>query len=415
MRRYKNPVLLTLLYTGFSFAFLYPFFLKINLLLGPPEDNQMFVWNICWFKYALMHLKISPFFTNYLFYPQGESLVFHTLSPLNCVIGLALQTVFNTTITYNLLILSTFIIGALGMFYLGKQLGLGDIAAFFAGLIFSFSPFHLAHAAHHLNISSIHLLPWLLLMLLKYTEKRQIKHIIIASLILAANFYYSYYIFLFSIILISPLAFFKADRQSGQPGYIYFKPVLMTMLFGAILALPLLIPMAIQTVSGPFVKMTGHNTCVVDAVGILFPHRYHWTKPSVLNYLINTAYKGNYWESAAFAGYFVLPVAIWAICKIRFHLKNYLLLIGIIGLILSFGTNLTIFGRQVPFLKMPFYLFENIPGLSAARSPSRFIVLFYFSLALFAAFGIDKYLNYIKLNKNKIYFYAAVSIVALFI
>ncbi len=49
-------------------------------------DAFQFVWNLWWVREALVDLHTNPFFTRYLFYPQGISLVLHTFSP---VLGLA--------------------------------------------------------------------------------------------------------------------------------------------------------------------------------------------------------------------------------------------------------------------------------------------------------------------------------------
>src|SRR5439155_130544 len=39
-----------------------------------------FVWNIWWVRESLLRLHQNPFFTSYLFYPDGVPLVFHTFS-----------------------------------------------------------------------------------------------------------------------------------------------------------------------------------------------------------------------------------------------------------------------------------------------------------------------------------------------
>ena len=43
-------------------------------------DCFQFTWNLWWVRTALLDLHTNPFFTHYLFYPQGVSLLFHTLS-----------------------------------------------------------------------------------------------------------------------------------------------------------------------------------------------------------------------------------------------------------------------------------------------------------------------------------------------
>src|SRR5688572_11778559 len=43
-------------------------------------DCFQFVWNVWWVQTSLVDLHKNPFFTRWLFYPDGASLLFHTLS-----------------------------------------------------------------------------------------------------------------------------------------------------------------------------------------------------------------------------------------------------------------------------------------------------------------------------------------------
>ena len=48
------------------------------------------IWNIWWFRFALLELHQSPFAGTYTFYPIGADLWFHTLAPLPATLGLLL-------------------------------------------------------------------------------------------------------------------------------------------------------------------------------------------------------------------------------------------------------------------------------------------------------------------------------------
>src|SRR5215467_2632259 len=43
-------------------------------------DCFQFVWNFWWLRTALLELHVNPFFTRWLFHPEGVSLLFHTFS-----------------------------------------------------------------------------------------------------------------------------------------------------------------------------------------------------------------------------------------------------------------------------------------------------------------------------------------------
>lgn len=379
----------------------FPLIRNMGALFGPPEDNQLFVWNIWWFKYAVFHLGISPFHTDYLFWPDGTSLLFHTFSPLNGMLGGIFGLIMGTNATYNFLILMSFVLSGYFMFMLCRKLGLSRAASFIAGLIFSFCPFHLVHAAHHLNISSIYLMPLILLFVLKGAETGKIKYAALAALFLATSFYLSYYVYLITIFLILPLMAIQYNRGSGNNRIKFFGSGMIVLALSTVLIAPLFLPMVKEAYSSNFERAIGHDLFVTDLVGFFFPHKYHWTHSSYISWIVNESYAKIYWESAAFLGYLVLPMAIWAAIKKKIPLKKYFILIGLLGAILSLGSYPHLFGRPISFIKLPVWLFEHIPLLNAARSPSRFVVLTYLALAVFAAYAAEAWFDYLKVRWGK--------------
>ena len=53
---------------------------------GDSFDGWQNYWNLWWVKKALLELLLSPFQTDYLFYPTGVDLYFHTLNIFNGLI-----------------------------------------------------------------------------------------------------------------------------------------------------------------------------------------------------------------------------------------------------------------------------------------------------------------------------------------
>src|SRR5690348_4665907 len=56
-------------------------------------DCFQFTWNLWWVKTSLVDLHANPFYTRFLFYPGGVSLLFHTLSASLGVASIPLQLV----------------------------------------------------------------------------------------------------------------------------------------------------------------------------------------------------------------------------------------------------------------------------------------------------------------------------------
>ncbi len=65
-------------------------------VIGGDLDGYENMWNNYWVKTALFDLHSSPYFTDYLYYPTGISLRFHTLNPFNGLLTLP----FNLTLGY---------------------------------------------------------------------------------------------------------------------------------------------------------------------------------------------------------------------------------------------------------------------------------------------------------------------------
>src|SRR6185369_15419114 len=56
-------------------------------------DCFQFVWNIWWLRTALLDLHTNPFFTRWLYHPDGVSLLFHTFSASLGLVSIPLQLV----------------------------------------------------------------------------------------------------------------------------------------------------------------------------------------------------------------------------------------------------------------------------------------------------------------------------------
>lgn len=150
---------------------------------GDGSDDPALAWNLWWIKYQLIdqaHLDI--FHTNQMFYPLGINLAFYTLTPLNGLLSIPLQTSLNLVISTNLLSFLAFILSGYGAFLLAKQeltyvFNLEDprnlsrpllAAAFLAGLVYAFSSSKLFYASlGQFNILSSQWIPFCILFILR--------------------------------------------------------------------------------------------------------------------------------------------------------------------------------------------------------------------------------------------------------
>ncbi len=176
-------------------------------------DEYGYVWNNWWFKYALFDRGTNPFYTNYLFYPLGTSLVLYAYTLLHVMLALPLQFAFGLIPAVNTTVLFSFVVAAFGMylfvFYLlrvslrhwsrehGERLGeaasnptLHTLAAFVAGLAFAFTSNRFVYLSlGHYNIIASEWLPFYLLFFFKTLLEPRWKNALLAGLFAAFALY----------------------------------------------------------------------------------------------------------------------------------------------------------------------------------------------------------------------------------
>ena len=100
------------------------------------------LWNIWWIKTVLTNWQASPYWTDYIFYPAGISLIRHGISPLNSIAGALLSTFLSLHTAFNILLLLHFTLSAWAFFLLARYLTDNIPGSILAGLIYAFCPFH---------------------------------------------------------------------------------------------------------------------------------------------------------------------------------------------------------------------------------------------------------------------------------
>ena len=179
---------------------------------GDSFDGWQNYWNLWWLKTALVDQLHNPYITNALFYPTGVNLYFHTLNPFNGLFTLPIQLIGGLLPAYNTVVFFSWAIGGYGVYLLTAWLirdqkadsrgqktegqktegqktegqktegqktedrrqqtrTTSPLAPFLAGVIFTFSPFHMAHLLGHMQVMSLEWIPFYVLYLLRAIEE----------------------------------------------------------------------------------------------------------------------------------------------------------------------------------------------------------------------------------------------------
>ena len=387
-------LLLTLLLT-------YPLGLKIATHIpGGSFDALQNVWNLWWFKYAVVDLHSNPFYTNLVYHPTGVSLLFHTFNPFNAILAIPLQMIFGLTVSYNMIILFAFVAAGYGAYLLAKYVTRNAAAAFIAGIIFAFSPSHFAHTAGgHLQVLSIEWIPFYVLFFLKTIREAQKKNAFLAAffflLTMLCDFYYALYLACFSVL-------YLCYQFWTSKGKIYNKGLMIRFVILAIAAAVLIAPIALPMLTelkyhiSPSVETTLAGSA--DLLGFVTPSTLHpLLGPLARN--IAGKFTGNTAENTVFLGYTVLLMAMYSAWRVREKDIRYWIFATLFFLVLSLGpvlhilgdTEFTAFKVRVPLPYLILY-----PLFSLTRVPARLIVMVMLSLSIVVAYGLKDLSQWIQ-------------------
>ena len=75
---------------------------------GDGRDDPPLVWNLWWVPHALINLHANPLVSTYMFYPIGINLTFFTLTILNAMLSLPLQSAIGLVFSSNVNLLGSY-------------------------------------------------------------------------------------------------------------------------------------------------------------------------------------------------------------------------------------------------------------------------------------------------------------------
>jgi hypothetical protein len=388
-------ILIFIAYIFLTIVFTYPVF--FSKMVPGEADVHFYLWDLWWFKKSFMDLS-SPYFTPYLFYPNGVNLAFSAITPFNGMVSVPLQLIFGLTRTYTILWLASFIISGYGAFLLVKYLTKNSKAAFVSGIIFMFSPYHFAHSLGHLNLLSIEWIPFYVLFFFKTIDENNYKNSIYAAffllLVFLSEYTYSVYLCIFTAFFL--LYYIFEDRNYIVNKNVIIKLFLMGLSF-SILFLPFAYPLLKELLlsQSSYMYSTGFVTYSADLLAFFIPSKFHpifgqFVLPIYHNFTGNAA------EFTVFAGYTVLLLSLISFLKIRTKEVKFWVSSTVVFFIFCLGPLLHINGlftgtiENVNFaIPLPYAIIMKIPIISIARVPSRWDAIVMLNLSVLAGYSLS--------------------------
>jgi hypothetical protein len=358
-------------------------------------DGLQNIWNIWWVNKAVTDLHQSPWSTTLLHFPQGTSLLAHTLNPFNGFICVGLLPFMTLTQAYNFMVLFSFVFGGWMAFLLAFHLSRSYWGSLMAGFIFTFSNYHFSHAEGHMQLVSLEWIPLFLLCWLLFLKRPTVVKGLAASAALSAVLLCDYYYFFFCILAGGLIfiwftirksdAFFLLRKKSIGPFGAFVGGCLLT-------CAPLVVALMLFNSRHTLLGVHDADVFSLDLLAPLIPGG-HWRFESLTRFYW-TRLPGNFHESSVHIGLSVIIVLVltWAARKkIRIKGLGLWYLLTLFFLILSLGPVLHIWGKEISWIKLPYLLLEWIfPPLRLGGMPIRMMVMVTLCAGVLFAMGFQK-------------------------
>lgn len=424
--RLRDAGIILVSYLALTLLLTWPLAANFATTLPDGSDGWQHLWGLWWMKRAIVDLHTNPYFTPYIFYPKGVSLLLHPLEPFNGLISIPFQVAgLGLPFIYNLLVVVSFVFSGYGVYLLVRYLTGVRVAAFVAGLTYSFSPYHFAHLLGQLNLASFQWLPFYVLALLKSWPINNMGSIeigalgsatrpakqglwaAVAGVWLAINCYtewtYGVILGLFTVGLVGGHVIGivrngSGDRVGGELRRSLRGSLLrLALLIGVWLALvaPLLVPMIVEARSATYIQATEYELELfsADLTDAFMPSAFHPFWKELYEGLNTTHYMGRHpAERVVFVGYSVLTLSVIALWRGRKRREVQLWAWSALGAwLLSLGPYLQVWGQSGFWgmhIPMPYKLLADLPLLSIMRVPSRFMVMAMLALAVMVGYAL---------------------------
>jgi hypothetical protein len=390
-------LLVLLAYLGVALGMTWPLVDQMHKRLpGPSDDTLVHYWNGWWVKKALT-LGQSPFYTRYLYYPTGISLVYHNFAWFSIVTWLALEPLVGGYVAYNLSILANLALCGLAAFLLAYELTGDRRAAFLAGLLYECWPFRLSQLDHP-NLISTQWIPLFLLFLIRAVRLGRWRDGVLAGVFLALTGYTRWQQLVPAAILggIYLLCTLPGRRTSWRR----WGPVLL--IAGVIAAVALTPPalMLIRQQRTEPVQLLVEDEeegMQTDLLAYLTPGPSH----SVLNSLTQPAYARYYADRseprrfAACVGVTTSALALLGMWKAR-RAGLIWVAMAVVLILLALGPILRLNGQLYLNVPMPYRLAARLYVVRLLRVPDRFNMFLASPVAMLSAHGVAHVMTLIQ-------------------
>jgi hypothetical protein len=364
------------------------------------NDGLQNIWNLWWVDLAIRRPDMYPtiWFTNLLHWPFGTTLFAQTLNPFNGYLTVFLHRFLSLTATYNTIVIFSFVMGGVTMYWLAYYLTKSFWGSLIAGFIFTFSSYHFMHAEGHLQLVSLEWMPLFILCWLSLLDNPKLFTALVAAvslwLVVLCDYYYFLYCVLTAIFII---IWYAAINKSAW--FVVRKKHCGALATFTIASLLLIGPMVGALFLGNYRDpLLGNHNPVnfsLDILALFIPGG-HWMFNQWTQFYWSKL-PGNIGESSVYLGisvYFILGY-VWIKRKKleqRIEQQVYLWFITFgFFLLMALGPAFQVDGKIIWDKAMPYTLLINVlPFMKLSGLPVRMMIMVIFGASLLCAIGFGE-------------------------
>ena len=396
IHRHKANIAILALYILISIALTFPLPLTMDrCLAGDNIDAWLNPWANWWTQKALSE-RLPFYHTRYLFYPQGASLIYHSFSHTNSALWLVLRHLAGDLPAHTLTILLTYPLSAFTLYLFAHYLTKSRPAAFIAGFIFGFSPYHVAESSHPI-LCTIQWIPLFMLSLEKVITQKKVKAGLSAAFWLWLTALSGWHLLVLALSLGICRALYLLLTERQWKSRKVRQGLLTASLAFAILTLPFMWPLLREqftsATSGYFIAHQ-ERYAGTDLLAFFTPSNYHPLLGPSVNDIYERFYPG-LWKSPAFIGYSVLALVCIGVLR-GGRRSRFWWITSIVLFVLALGPRPRVLGQPLFSHPLPW----GIPLIRLIRHAGRVNILLTLCWSLLAAWGCLALLRRLKSQRQ---------------
>jgi hypothetical protein len=380
LRKHSLDLLVLSVYCVLTLAMTWPLIAQMSThLAGDDVDMWINPWATWWTRKVLRE-GLDLYYTDYLFHPQGVSLVFHSFSHTNTALALVLEPLIGEIAAHNTTTLLTYALSGFAMYLLILDLFRNRAAAFVAGVVFAFSPYHMDQALHPV-IASVQWIPLFFLFFIRLLEGHRVRDAVVAVVFLLLTTLTSWHLFLFTVVaggiygMGKAIAAWRSRTRFFTRAFVVF--VMLAMVTLLLLMWPVLREWLQDTSTYGAAPVDFKRSQSLDLLAFFMPTCRHpvWGDLTLLTQVRTLAQR-----RSVFLGFCALVIAVYGLVRWRSTVVPWIV-IGAVFWVFSLGPIPRLW--EVPLLTLPW----GAPLMQVFRASHRFHIMTILAFAVLVGWG----------------------------